>query len=224
MTIETVVNGGSAVGHSVHGSSVYISVIQDQNGPPPPAPGASVDALENSRVFRGAGLGIHVVVAGPANRFESLTRLDVLDGELGVLRDHLGHIVFKPVQRFGRVFLGFILHVGGAVALGRRRRSAAEQNTDGGCTCNAVCLHRALLLQVLDSGLGAFTVTAVDHAIVVAQHFKRLLQLHNVCSAVADAGRLGGRTNLLDTGNRGIGFAGRRFGSGLCTGRGGRSL
>ena len=58
MTIETVVNGGSAVGHSVHGSSVYISVIQDQNGPPPPAPGASVDALENSRVFRGAGLGI----------------------------------------------------------------------------------------------------------------------------------------------------------------------
>lgn len=58
---------------------------------------------------RGAGLSIHVIGSGPADSLKGFAGFHILDGKLGVFGDDLGHVVFKPVQRFGRVLLDSLL-------------------------------------------------------------------------------------------------------------------
>ena len=99
-------NGGSTVRHAVHGGSVDVAVVENQDGTPAPAPFAPVDALHGGGVLGSAGLGINMIVAGPADDLKGLAGFYVLNGKTGILGNYVGHFVLKPVQHLGFVGLG----------------------------------------------------------------------------------------------------------------------
>ena len=101
---------------------------------------------------------------------------------------------------------------GGGAARGCVGSVLAEEYADGGFTGDAVGLHAALLLELLDGLVGAIAVVAVDDAGIVAQTFQRLLELDHLGAAVTLAGGGGYGADFLDALDGGVFGSGSGFG------------
>ena len=87
------------MGHTVHGSSIYVAVILDQHRAAAPCP-VAVNALQCFCIGSGKGLGVNMVVAAPAFDRKDFACPAVLDLKGGPLRNGVLSAV-KPVKLFG---------------------------------------------------------------------------------------------------------------------------
>ena len=157
-----VVYGLCSVRHSVHGSSVHMSVILDQHSPTLPAP-AAVDGLHGGSVILGFGLRVQVVGSAPPFAGEDLACLDILYLEGGALRNLFASAV-KPVQFFG--FPGFSAGCG-IRCIGFLRVFGVQLGQGFGPDL-PVIVQAVSLLEALDRALGSLSVVAVDAPGVIA--------------------------------------------------------
>lgn len=84
MAVEAVGDGGGAVGHTVHGRGVHMSVVKDKDGAPPPAPMNRRKCSSWPLYPRWCAAPRQDVAAGPADGLEGLAGLYILDGKARV--------------------------------------------------------------------------------------------------------------------------------------------
>ena len=117
MTVKIVVfHNGRAMRHAIHGCSVYMAVVLDENSSAIPGPASAKDAVHDFGVLGGGRFRIQVVGAGPADGGEGFASADILDGKLGIFRNHFCHVFGEPIRCFG--FDGFCGGLGGGSRCG----------------------------------------------------------------------------------------------------------
>ena len=101
MSVKIIIfNRARAMRHPIHGGSIYMSVVFDENCPSLPAPVAE-DAFHDPGIFGTGRFTVRMVGSCPAFDGENLSRFYILNLEGGMMRN--GIRMFEPVQAFRRI-------------------------------------------------------------------------------------------------------------------------